>query len=166
MGWWQNFQVGSELIVCIHTLLFFQPGMATIIVKSKSTWLRSARQDVIKGARVGDVAALVVVDFIAKSLVSDAAMERSMVEELSSELPFHQLGLANLAIVATMSNASTLYLPNYSGKLGSVVAARYAQQIARPSERASVTNALIIAAADHERSMRVMTRPIRPVNES
>ena len=161
MGLWSVFKTTGDLKVAVHALLLFSPELARTIVADKGQWMKSARASVGRGERVGDVAAIIVIDYIAKPVTTDLAVREQLAKNLLGTRDYNALLTANQAIIGMIANAKLMKEPDYSPTLGYVIANRYAQALFEPRDRDSIAQDLLERAEAHRQWM---VREIKAAN--
>lgn len=151
MGLWRSFKMTGDLKVAVHALLLLSPEFARTIITHKGQWMKSARASIERGERVGDVAAIVVIDYITSSVATNPAARELIASDLLNTDEFAELLKANQAIVGMISNAKVLSEPDYSPTLGYVIAHRYAHALFEPHNRDVIVQDLMDRAEAHRR---------------
>lgn len=146
MGLWRNLKLKSELYVNIHALLIGHSDLAKLIVKSKSDWLPSARASINRGERIGDVAALVVIEQIRRGLLRADGGANIIKRDFYTADSISDLKVANQAIASMIGVANALKSSgvDYSPSIDYIIAQTYAQMLTHdPDEQNYITRQLM-----------------------
>jgi predicted nucleic acid-binding protein len=146
MGLWRNFKLRGALNVNIHALLIGHKDLAKLIVKSKSTWVTSALASIKRGERVGDVAALVVIEQIRRGILCADGGADLLKQDFYTANSISDLKVANQAIVSMIGIANTLKNSgnDYSPSIDYIIAQTHAQLLTpNPGEQNYITRQLL-----------------------
>jgi hypothetical protein len=146
MGMWRNFKIKGDLYVHIHALLIGRKELADFIIKSKRTWLGSARLAINKGERIGDVAALVIIEELRKLMLINTVATTDLFTNLRLSECYSDLLFGNQAIATMMSVATTFSKTgtDYSPSTAYIIAQTHAQLLSNdPTDQTQIVEKLI-----------------------
>lgn len=122
-----NWRIKSKLDTHIRVLLFANSGFIKLVLRLKSEWLTKAVGSVNRGEKVGDVAALVILDQIQYALINNEDAKRELLKDFEHQTPLNDLKSGNSIVVWMMCIIHVLKSDDFSNSLDYLVCNSYSQ---------------------------------------